>query len=622
MMVSRNIVVCCDGTANEFEKNRTNVVKLFRALAKDPVSQVCYYHPGIGTMAAPGFVTKIGVKLAEIAGLAFGYGLNNDICDAYTFISRNFESGDKLYLFGFSRGAYTVRAIASLLHMYGLLWKDNDRLTLYAVRMMWAIRRLQGKSASDPDRRLRVIEYFQQAAEFKATFSRECKPHFVGVWDTVSSVGWFSHPLSLPYTASNPDIAIGRHAVALDERRAFFRTNLWRPDPSADKAGPKNLKQVWFPGVHCDVGGGYAESESGLSKVALKWMIDEGRQAGLKLDEEAMALVLGARGQGWAVPDPDAKMHDSLTRGWRVVEYIPKPHWDGHKSAWRANRFRRRRIPGESWVHDAAWIREKGAYQETLPTSAVRLSLMDSVAESDRRTGTLNILVEDEDLQTYIGAAGIARVQRLLHGPGGGYEWDDIGTGGEREFVVPAGRAAPKSVRVAPGRYRIQVILPAGRILQTERTVIADESLDVRLRDPSSVPAWLGWQRFFGVQPDASALRERVPRLRGPRASHAVGLSAVMRELLPALRHPGRLDWIGAQYLAGRLARLVVKPLSELLQRWSAPRLRAKLYRGVWPWNDPHLWDRLSQLATADAYPPQYEELPPVARKAPSSSGP
>src|SRR6202035_4910522 len=105
---------------------------MFRTLSKDPDAQVCYYHPGVGTMAAPGFVTRTGAKIAEIAGLAFGYGLSNDICDAYTFISRNFEPADKLYLFGFSRGAYTARAIASLLRMYGLLWRDNDRLALYA----------------------------------------------------------------------------------------------------------------------------------------------------------------------------------------------------------------------------------------------------------------------------------------------------------------------------------------------------------------------------------------------------------------------------------------------------------------------------------------------------------
>src|SRR5580693_3373770 len=91
--MSKNIVVCCDGTANEFKRDRTNVVKLFQALVKDPVVQACYYHPGVGTMAAPGFVTKSGALTAEVAGLAFGYGLSNDIGDAYIFVCRNFEPG-------------------------------------------------------------------------------------------------------------------------------------------------------------------------------------------------------------------------------------------------------------------------------------------------------------------------------------------------------------------------------------------------------------------------------------------------------------------------------------------------------------------------------------------------
>lgn len=110
---------------------------------------------------------------------------------------------------------------------------------------------------------------------------RECKPWFVGVFDTVSSVGWIENPVRLPYTADNPDIEYGRHAIAIDERRAFFRTNLWRRRGNPPASGPRDLKQVWFPGVHSDVGGGYPESESGFSKIALKWMVDEAVAAGL-----------------------------------------------------------------------------------------------------------------------------------------------------------------------------------------------------------------------------------------------------------------------------------------------------------------------------------------------------
>src|SRR5262249_8104846 len=142
--------------------------------------------------------------------------------------------------------------------------------------------------------------YFDLAAQFKDHFCRPCSPYFVGVWDTVSSVGWIENPLHLPYTSNNPDIQIGRHAIAIDERRAFFRTNLWHPTPTG---GPKDLKQVWFPGVHCDVGGGYPELESGLSKIALEWLLKEAIGAGLITDPTRVNLILGHSGRGYVTPE-------------------------------------------------------------------------------------------------------------------------------------------------------------------------------------------------------------------------------------------------------------------------------------------------------------------------------
>lgn len=263
-MSERNIIVCCDGTANEFAANKTNVIKLYSVLDQDPKRQIAYYHPGLGTMEPAGALTTFSRKVTKLLGMAVGYGLSNEIRDAYVFLMREFRQGDKLFLFGFSRGAYTVRALASLLHMYGLIRAGNEPLVPYAIRMMMGVNRAQArndKSAMDA--------YFRLAGEFKATMGCvQCNPYFVGVWDTVSSVGWVENPLKLPFTANNPDIAIGRHAVAIDEHRAFFRTNLWkRPQDAAGPWAPQDVKQVWFPGVHCDVGGGYAEVESGLSKL-------------------------------------------------------------------------------------------------------------------------------------------------------------------------------------------------------------------------------------------------------------------------------------------------------------------------------------------------------------------
>ncbi len=368
--MAKNVVVCCDGTANEFAKDRTNVAKLFYTLIKDPARQATFYHPGVGTMAPPGFVTKKGARLAELAGMAFGYGIDKDIRDLYVAICDAFEPDDRLFLFGFSRGSYTVRATASLLHMYGLIPSGNGPLVPYIVRMILKIRQLRKGGAvkgSNPE----LDAYFDLARDFKGTFSRDCKPHFVGVFDTVSSVGWFTSPVSLPFTASNPDIAIGRHAIAIDERRAFYRSNLWRPSGAA--GGPKDLKQVWFPGVHCDVGGGYPEAESGLSKIALQWMIAEAKAAGLLVDDEKVATILGERGKGFAAPDPKAQLHDSMTLPWRLVEYVPKPHWNGQTTEWRQNRGRYRTWPERPCIHDAAW--ERGdAYRNRLPSDAVKLS--------------------------------------------------------------------------------------------------------------------------------------------------------------------------------------------------------------------------------------------------------
>jgi uncharacterized protein (DUF2235 family) len=365
----KNIVLCCDGTANEFAKDRTNVVKLFFTLERDPVRQLAYYHPGLGTMEPPGTLTRATRIATRLAGQAFGYGLEADIRDAYIFLMNNFEEGDRVFLFGFSRGAYTARAVASLLRMYGLIPKGNEALVPYAIRMLMAIHTIGSKNGCrNPEEK----RYFTLAADFKSTFStRICKPWFVGVWDTVSSVGWYENPLRLPYTGDNPDIEIGRHAIAIDERRALFRTNLWMPKGPPPHSGPRDLKQVWFPGVHGDVGGGYPETESGLSKIALHWMLREAISAGLLVSPGRMDLVLGKSG-AYAVPDANAMMHDSLTGLWWLAEILWKPHYNWLTQKWerRPNLGRRRTIPPNSLIHESAYQRG-GDYAKRLPPDAI-----------------------------------------------------------------------------------------------------------------------------------------------------------------------------------------------------------------------------------------------------------
>jgi uncharacterized protein (DUF2235 family) len=382
--MGKNVVLCCDGTANEFAKNNTNVVKLFGVLTNDIGRQVTYYHPGLGTMEPAGALTTFSRKITKLLGQAIGYGLENDIRDAYVFIMQNYVPGDRLFLFGFSRGAYTVRAVCSLLHMYGLIRSGNEPLVPYAIRLMMGVERAPLAAKS-------IDNYFDLAREFKATMSQDCKPHFVGVWDTVSSVGWIENPLRLPYSANNPDIQIGRHAIAIDERRAFFRTNLWHP-PDAPQAGPRDLKQVWFAGVHCDIGGGYCEQESGLSKIALHWMLSEAEANGLLVEATRRAAVLGldSGNNKYVHEDPQAKTHESLTGWWRLAEFIPKRHynWKSGDDERRMNLFRRRTIPPRSLVHESVF--ERGPeYVKRLPADVVGVATIGSDPSSAAQVSSL-----------------------------------------------------------------------------------------------------------------------------------------------------------------------------------------------------------------------------------------
>ncbi len=307
--MAKSIVVCCDGTGNQFGKNNSNVLKLYSTLVIRPGVQTAYYHPGVGTMGARNALSTVGKLWTRVRGLAFGYGLSDNIADAYQFLMSEFEDKDKVYLFGFSRGAYTVRALCGMLHMFGLLRPGNEGMIPYAMRLF----------------KRRKDDKFELGAKFKKTFSRECKPHFLGVWDTVSSVGWVLDPIglkpgALPYTAQFSDIPIVRHAVSIDERRAFFRQNLIHPlDPSKGQ----DLKQLWFAGVHSDVGGSYGEEQSGLSKIALHWMLNEAAKAQLIVDAAKVSEILGGDPK-YAKPDPKAKMHNSLTVWWWPGEIWPK----------------------------------------------------------------------------------------------------------------------------------------------------------------------------------------------------------------------------------------------------------------------------------------------------------
>ena len=358
--MAKNIVVCCDGTSNEYGDCKTNVLKLFSVLPKGDPDQVTFYDPGVGTFSAPAALTKTTRAVTRVFGLAFGYGITKNIGDAYRFLMDTYEPGDRVYLFGFSRGAYTARAVAAMIHKCGLLEPGNHNLLPYALKLF------------KYERTPRVY------AGFKRTFSRRCDVHFLGVWDTVSSVGWVYDPLTLQFTMTNPIVRTVRHAIAIDERRCFYRQNLWgKPGRGQD------VKQVWFAGAHCNVGGGYEETASGPSQISLEWMIDEAVQADLVVDTDRRRLVVPLKPatpsddeEFHASPDGAAPLQRSLKGPWWIAEILPKRFKDprkNFKTSWRIPLGRRRFVPEGSTLHGSVVARIERTKETDTPYNPPRL---------------------------------------------------------------------------------------------------------------------------------------------------------------------------------------------------------------------------------------------------------
>ena len=261
--------------------------------------QVAYYHPGVGTMGAPNKTTRIGKKMSQIFGLAFGTGFLGNLEDAYRFLMANYADGDRVYLFGFSRGAYTVRALTGALSLYGLLRPGNDGHLPYLLQMFSEASRkaYAEQRTSLPDNPL--------ATAFKDTFSRDVPIHFVGIWDTVSSIGWIYDPVKLLFDGQNPLIRKGRHAMSVDERRCYFQQNPWgSPLPPEDTPAlaaideRQDIVQAYFAGVHSDVGGSYRQDESAPALDAFRWILEEAEADGLVTNANKRNAIFGIPSRG------------------------------------------------------------------------------------------------------------------------------------------------------------------------------------------------------------------------------------------------------------------------------------------------------------------------------------
>ncbi|WP_024512236.1 DUF2235 domain-containing protein [Bradyrhizobium sp. ARR65] len=361
----KNIVICCDGTGNEISENISNVLKLYRCMRKTPKTQpfqAVFYDPGVGTLARPDPWHKLRQDFVAILGLATGYGLDDNVLASYEFLVHNYEDGDHIFLFGFSRGAYAVRVLAGLIHKVGLIRPQQVNLAgsgLTAYKQFSSSGQQEAPKplleAADDEGPLPVSRYDQAAQFARILSSRWPTIHFVGVWDTVASVivprpdrlYWPSLE-ELAFTIANPSVKIFRQAISIDERRCMFRLKKWEePQTFAHnrfndaKAEPQDIKQVWFAGVHGDVGGGYAEKESALSKYPLLWMIDEAVRCGLTVNQQTVnQLAWGVQRKGspftYVKPCVRGEAHNSMTAAWRILEYLPKKdkykEWPERKS--------------------------------------------------------------------------------------------------------------------------------------------------------------------------------------------------------------------------------------------------------------------------------------------------
>ncbi|SNT02259.1 Uncharacterized protein, PA2063/DUF2235 family [Tardiphaga sp. OK246] len=365
----KNIVVCCDGTGNEISENISNVLKLYRMLrktGKTQPNQVVFYDPGVGTLARPDPWTKLKQDAVAVLGLATGYGLDDNVLAAYEFLVSQYEEGDEIYLFGFSRGAYTVRVLAGLVHRIGLLSQQQRNLAGAALTAYKQVRsEADPAAAAAPNEPGHGGDAAQpvpstkddRASQFaRIVSSRLPTIRFVGVWDTVASVivprpdRFYAFSLqTLANTRSNPSVRVFRQAIAMDERRRMFRLDAWDEPQTfmhnrfsaTNNAEPQDARQVWFSGVHADIGGGYPEIESGLSKFPLIWMIDEAVKHGLSVDPQTVnQLAWGKQRRGspfsYVPPDIMRDPHDSMSSVWRLLERLPKSdkykEWGARKS--------------------------------------------------------------------------------------------------------------------------------------------------------------------------------------------------------------------------------------------------------------------------------------------------
>jgi uncharacterized protein (DUF2235 family) len=306
----KRIVISADGTWNtpgSVEHGRaspTNVWLLHQFVsprAGDGTPQVAYYHPGVGT---GGFFDRL------LGGIA-GVGLERNIVDCYRILIQCYRPGDAVYLFGFSRGAYTVRSLAGLVRNSGIIDRNKHSDAELDAVIAEAYQLYRKRGAASAPASLPAVDF--RARHSHPDFRITC----IGVWDTVGALGipvgllgrLTQHRFGFHDVTLSSRVDRAFHAVAVDERRRPFIPTLWEQQPGAPAAG-QHLEQAWFAGVHSDVGGGYAVAQRDLANLTLRWMVNRvTRYCRLELDTRALAA---------AVPG-EVTLHDSYTWYYRLM---------------------------------------------------------------------------------------------------------------------------------------------------------------------------------------------------------------------------------------------------------------------------------------------------------------
>lgn len=335
---AKSIILFSDGTGNSSAKLfKTNVWRMYEAVDLGPSAegkrdQISYYDDGVGTSS---------FKPLTVLGGAFGWGLQRNVLDIYRYACRNYREGDDIYAFGFSRGAFTARLVVALIASEGLVRSSSeaelDRKSREAYRSFRAAflpRRLQWPTQCLRSARRVMGGWLGKLRDRKPYDPADnCRPdiRFIGVWDTVSAYGgpiteitraidnWI-YPLSMPNYQLDEHVMCARHALAIDDERDAFHPLLWDEVHEAALLDQKRvkegrLKQVWFTGMHADVGGGYPDES--LSYVSLLWMMEEAEHADLRTLKVVKDRIV-------ALASSYGPIHDSRAGAGAYYRYQPR----------------------------------------------------------------------------------------------------------------------------------------------------------------------------------------------------------------------------------------------------------------------------------------------------------